>query len=403
MLQKSIFREVWKKIMTEIRKSFYCSQLSDNISVTPENYLICHNVPIARTGIQEYLGQELGINDKWDEIIKVYRLEEDVFSSDAISSFEGKPLTDDHPPIQVDVNNLPQYGKGHVQNVHREGDYLVADIMAMDPVIISEIQNKIKRDISCGYDCYYVPYQDGYKQIGIVGNHIALVKRGRAGSRVSIKDGRKESMSKEKSSIFARMLHSFAKDATPEEVEEALAIGETSKEAAPAQVKDSDSLEALKMRVAGMEAKLANFMDKSAKDEDEEKKPSEDDDATEGGKLEEQEKAKANDSDPEEKGTQDEDPDKKEEDPDKKQAEDSCGAHTIDSLDDLKASIFAIKDPVERKRCADALIALQSKGSNAYLKITETAAKAKSVNDSADPSMIGRSIAKRFNPHYKEG
>ena len=67
---------------------FYASKLSNNISKTPEGYLICLNCSIARTGIQKYLGQELGIDDKYDEYVPVYRLEVDVFSPAAMASFE---------------------------------------------------------------------------------------------------------------------------------------------------------------------------------------------------------------------------------------------------------------------------------------------------------------------------
>ena len=42
---------------------FYGSRLSDNMTLTPEGYLICLNVPIARTGSQQYLRSELGLLD----------------------------------------------------------------------------------------------------------------------------------------------------------------------------------------------------------------------------------------------------------------------------------------------------------------------------------------------------
>ena len=40
---------------------YYGTRLSENISRRePEGYLLCLNVPVARTGIQEYLPEELG-------------------------------------------------------------------------------------------------------------------------------------------------------------------------------------------------------------------------------------------------------------------------------------------------------------------------------------------------------
>ena len=41
---------------------YYGTRLSENISRRePEGYLLCLNVPVARTGVQEYLPEELGL------------------------------------------------------------------------------------------------------------------------------------------------------------------------------------------------------------------------------------------------------------------------------------------------------------------------------------------------------
>ena len=43
---------------------YYGTRLSDNISKRePEGYLLCLNVPVARTGVQEYLPEELGLTE----------------------------------------------------------------------------------------------------------------------------------------------------------------------------------------------------------------------------------------------------------------------------------------------------------------------------------------------------
>ena len=42
---------------------YYGTHLTNNLSIRePEGYLLCLNVPVARTGTQEYLPEELGIN-----------------------------------------------------------------------------------------------------------------------------------------------------------------------------------------------------------------------------------------------------------------------------------------------------------------------------------------------------
>ena len=182
--------------------TYYGSKISPNMTETPEGYLICLNVPVARVGEQKYLARELGIKDKDpNEMVTVHRTEEEVFSPKTIASFEGKPFTDNHPEEDVIPENYDLYQKGHCQNVHRgtgENQYnLVADIYVTNPNVIGEIKSG-KRQISCGYTCNYVANEDGtYNQENIQGNHIALVDEGRAGAKISIKDSRPESQKNE--------------------------------------------------------------------------------------------------------------------------------------------------------------------------------------------------------------
>lgn len=168
--------------------TYYGSRISENITETPEGYLIARNVPIARTGVQEYLSRELGLPGDGERIVKVYRHAADVFDRAAIASFEGKPLTDEHPAEGVEASNYAAYGKGHLQNVRREGERLTADLVITDPALVSEVKNGVKREVSCGYNCDYIPDADGYKQTNIRGNHVAIVHRGRAGHDVAIHD-----------------------------------------------------------------------------------------------------------------------------------------------------------------------------------------------------------------------
>lgn len=173
--------------------TYYGYTISPNQIETGEGFLICRNVPIARTGTQDYTGAEVGKDGV--EIVTVNRPEEEVFSPAALASFEGKPFTDDHPPVLLTPENAGQYEKGHVQNVRRGtgefSDFVVADIHVHDAAAISAIQNG-KRQISCGYECEYEENPDGtLTQKQIRGNHVALVDVGRAGTRAAIMDANK--------------------------------------------------------------------------------------------------------------------------------------------------------------------------------------------------------------------
>lgn len=219
---------------------FYGSRLSDNMTLTPEGYLICLNVPIARTGSQQYLRSELGLLDgDTNSIVDVMRTEAEVFAPATIASFEGKPVTDDHPPVSVTAENIVAYGNGHAQNIRRgtgeESDLLLADLVINAPKLIQEIQNG-RREISCGYDCEYMQDEQGrLYQSSIRGNHVAVVPAGRAGHRVAIKDSDESKHSKNEErgkpkmantknnpSFIARLFSRAVKDMEPEEVAEAV-------------------------------------------------------------------------------------------------------------------------------------------------------------------------------------
>ena len=184
---------------------YYGTRLSENISKRePEGYLLCLNVPVARTGIQEYLPCELGLTGEQpaaagNGLLPVLRPEEEVFSPATIASFEGMPVTNDHPPEGVNVSNIRALQKGHAHNVRRgsgkESDLLLADLIITDPALISAILEQGKREISCGYTYELCGENGQYIQRKIRGNHVAVVDAGRAGSRVSIKDAHPSGLS----------------------------------------------------------------------------------------------------------------------------------------------------------------------------------------------------------------
>ncbi|MFT8350040.1 DUF2213 domain-containing protein [Clostridium saccharoperbutylacetonicum] len=219
-----------------MKLTYYGDKISDNMSLTPEGYLTCLNVPIGRTGWMEYYGQELpaDFNEPYGTLCKVYRSQEELFSEATISSFEGKSVTNTHPSENLDITTTPMLERGHMQNIRRDGDFLIADLIIKDAGLVSEIQNNIKREVSCGYDCIWQKIGDGkYEQKNIIGNHVAVVQNGRAGSRVAIHDskpnqttiGGKKYMRKiTKKNLLARGLQAMfqAHDADPDEIAEAM-------------------------------------------------------------------------------------------------------------------------------------------------------------------------------------
>jgi len=201
-----------KSRMTSDRMSFYTtSKIGELRSTTPEGFLVCHSVPIARTGVQLYLSSEVPLEDAGNGEVRVTRTPEEVFRIETIASFEGKAVTVEHPNDFVTPENWKQLSIGIVQNVRQgeglQDDLLIADLVITDQKAI-EYVNKELPEVSAGYEASYEQIEPGYGvQRDIVGNHVALVERGRAGSRCSIQDSiiNKEIKMKTKRTIWDRL------------------------------------------------------------------------------------------------------------------------------------------------------------------------------------------------------
>lgn len=197
--------------------AYYGDKISENLMETPNGYLICRNVPIARTGQMEYLAQELQLPGDPDRRVSVRRDEMEVFDAAACASFEGVPVTDGHPPADICPENWAGYARGHVQNVRRQGQFLIADLHITDPILIQQILDGHKREISCGYRCSYIPIHTGqYKQCRIRGNHVAVVRKGRAGDAVAIQDAALTQNKRKKGDFIMRFFAKNMPDAMPE-------------------------------------------------------------------------------------------------------------------------------------------------------------------------------------------
>jgi hypothetical protein len=233
------------------RLTYYATKLPDKETwfQTPEGYRIYKNVPIARTGSQNYLGYEIkknpGYKPEWnvgdDEVITVYRPESEVLAPEALASFEGKSVLDEHPPDpQVLIDAVDEYdgiSRGHVMNV-RTGERLadgeigpIADLWVKHPDLNLKIENGL-RDVSCGYTFMLAKDEHGkFIMTEIRGNHVAVVPTGRAGRLYGIGDSALESRNRRtimaKSNFFQRIqahgLKAWAAEAKPDELMDGLA------------------------------------------------------------------------------------------------------------------------------------------------------------------------------------
>lgn len=186
--------------------------LPSRMETTPEGFLICRDVCLARTGEQIYHSHEIpGIPAKNGVVVAV-RDEDEVFSPEAIESFRGKVFTDDHPDDDVTALNFRSLLRGVVMNPRRgegdQSDKLLGDIIVYDPATIVKIRSG-KREVSNGYDADYQVIEPGRaRQIRIRGNHVSLVDEGRCGPACAIRDG-KQRMSDRKPSWKDRLFRAL--------------------------------------------------------------------------------------------------------------------------------------------------------------------------------------------------
>lgn len=406
--------------------AYYGYTISPNQIETGEGFLICRNVPIARTGDMKYLASELGLPGM--DIVKVHRSPEEVFSDAALASFEGKPVTDDHPPELVTAETVSLYERGHAQNIRRGANewdgYVIADLHIHDGDLVRAVQNG-KRQISCGYECEYADNGDGtYSQKNIRGNHIAVVNRGRAGKRAAILDSdtinqdqarRPERKKMKKNGLLLKLFGQAAKDKSPEEIEQMAmdaadaleegtdgrgtkheagnGAGNGTGEPERGAVKDAAFFDALDKKLDAI-LKLMDT-DPEKKEKGDQDEPEEDPMDAAIKKLEDE---KEDGKEPEAKVVPAEETNQKGSSMDK--------AVAAAILKSVRPSVAAIKDEKERKAVADALIAcMTGNGDSDIAKIIQTAQKnAKKANDGRQ-AMDLDAIQKAYdsqNPHRKE-
>jgi len=160
--------------------------------ITPEGFLLCRDVPIARVGEMLYAPGEVPVRPGKDFISRVSRDEAVLLHVDTLASFEGKAVTIDHPNEDVNPDNWEELAKGFARNVRvGEGDqagHMVADLLITSRKAIAQVRDGL-REVSLGYDAEYEDLGGGFgRQIRITGNHVALVLSGRCGPMCSIGD-----------------------------------------------------------------------------------------------------------------------------------------------------------------------------------------------------------------------
>jgi hypothetical protein len=185
------------------------------------------------------------------------------------------------------------------QGVGVEAEYLIADLLITDEQAIADVQTG-KREVSCGYESDREQVKPGLgRTLRVLGNHVALVDRGRCGPGCAILDTKENIMAKR--SVWDRLRTAFkANDADAfeqelEEAKDAVAEGDDEekdvkddaegddekKEAVADSAKILDALTGIADGLKALGARMDAFEAKSDKDDEDEKdvKDGDDDDS----------------------------------------------------------------------------------------------------------------------------
>lgn len=251
-------------------KFFVKTKLSDNISETPEGFLLCRNVPLSHTGALHYAKGEHPFEDVDEVTIK--REAKELFSPATMASFEGKDITIQHPDEFVAPDNYQELTNGVMFNLRKsktnlevEGEIcevLMCDFLIKTSEAIEMVKNG-EREVSLGYEAdWELISEDEGRHSNIRGNHCALVQAGRAGKHCAINDHKKEKtiMGKEALERFKKLFGKTVDEAMKEK-----------EDAEKAKDEDKDKL------IKDLQAKIADLekeeeVKEEGKEKEEEKK-----------------------------------------------------------------------------------------------------------------------------------
>ena len=172
------------------------AEISDGtLRKTSDGYVVAE-VPVARTGVQDYAGREVGKPDM--ARVRVYRPAEEVFADAHLISIAHRPVTNDHPSEAVTPATWKRDSVGFMGGEIRKDEaagLIHVPLLFADAAAISDLERG-KREVSMGYTCD-LDWTAGVTADGesfdavqrnIRANHCALVNKGRAGYSCRVGD-----------------------------------------------------------------------------------------------------------------------------------------------------------------------------------------------------------------------
>jgi 8-oxo-dGTP pyrophosphatase MutT (NUDIX family) len=171
-------------------------------SIDRDGHLFVEITPISKANVCPYRGSEIpGCDDLGLEPDRIYRLLRDPDElKKGADTFKGKPLMLIHKPVSADDHPRNVVVGSVGTDVSFDPPYLMAPLSVWDAEAIALIDSGEQKELSSSYhyraDMTAGKTPDGEAYDGvmrdIVGNHVALVKEGRAGPDVVVGDSKEE-------------------------------------------------------------------------------------------------------------------------------------------------------------------------------------------------------------------
>lgn len=166
---------------------------------TPQGFMICQGVTLAKPMVKDYYAGELGVADGYEptDIIGIYTGPDVLFGQAVIDGYTAADVVMMHPKgNQLNSDNYKDHVIGTAKNVRADNGYLVADLTIKDKWAIEAIEYEDVKQISLGYaaelDMTAGTTDSGQNYhgqwVGMVADHVAVVREGRCGDDCKIGD-----------------------------------------------------------------------------------------------------------------------------------------------------------------------------------------------------------------------
>ena len=251
---------------------------SQHYTETPEGFIIV-DAKLGRVGIQQYLESEIIEGGDPLKVVNVFRPPGEVFCPDSLASMSNLTVTNDHPKERcVDNKTWKKLAVGFSEAAKEDGDFVRSTLHITDADAIRAWKSG-KKEISLGYSSedyksegIYNNEKYEYVQSTIIGNHIALVDKGRCGGAcrtldAEIKKGHGENMKIKIDGVSVEVADDTAATVIQQALEKRDAALEEEKKDAEETKKANDAeKEKIQAQIADLEEKLEKMKGDAAPD-----------------------------------------------------------------------------------------------------------------------------------------